>query len=302
MESERKNVARATGLIVLSSCGFGSLSTLTVLTSRAGLSLIPAMFWRYLIASLLLAVFLRQKIWSSVTPAQALRLIFVGGVGQALITYLSLRALDYLPVGPLAFLFYTYPAWVALIAGIFGKEELTLLRFIALAIAMSGIAVMVGTPATSLSVIGVTLALGTAFLYALYLPALQDAQKEAAPAVSTFYLVSGVLMSFFVAGMLRGDLVIPGSIDVWKYLMLLATVSTVGAFSALIAGLRVLGPVRTSIVATIEPFFTTMLGALMLGQSIGRSTVAGGILIASAVTLLQFAGKGLSMTERRTVS
>ena len=302
MESERKNVARATGLIVLSSCGFGSLSTFTVLTAQAGLSLIPAMLWRYFIASLLLALFLRQKIWASVSLPQAIRLMVVGGVGQAMITYLSLRALDYLPVGPLAFLFYTYPAWVALIAGVFGKEELTLMRFVALAIAMSGIAVMVGTPATSLNMIGVTLALGTAFLYALYLPALQHAQKEVAAAVSTFYLVLGVLMSFLITATLSGDLVVPQSFDVWKYIVLLATVSTVGAFSALIAGLRVLGPVRTSIIATIEPFFTAILGALVLGQSIGRSTVAGGILIAGAVTLLQFAGKGLTLRGRSVVS
>ena len=42
-------------------------------------------------------------------------LLVIGGCGQALITYLSLHALEYISVGPLAFLFYTYPAWVALL-------------------------------------------------------------------------------------------------------------------------------------------------------------------------------------------
>lgn len=301
MQIERRKVAEATGLIILSSCGFGSLSTLTVLTTRAGLSLIPAMLWRYLLASIVLLMFLRLKLLNDVSKRQAVRLILVGGFGQAVITYLSLRALEYLPVGPLAFLFYTYPAWVALIAAIFGKEELTPVRFIALATAMSGIVVMVGTPATtSLSTAGVLLALGTALLYALYLPALQHVQHGVAPATSSFYLIAGVFGTFLLASLVRSEFVIPQSIGLWRNLILLALVSTVLAFTALIAGLRVLGPVRASIVATIEPFFTAMLGWLVLGQPVSRNTIAGGALIAGAVILLQFSGKTDHSSELAT--
>lgn len=298
MQSERQKVAKATSLIILSSCGFGSLSTLTVLTLHAGLPLIPAMFWRYLIAALLLIVFLRRKAFEKISSAQALQLILVGGFGQAVITYLSLRALDYLPVGPLAFLFYTYPAWVALISGVLGKEELTLIRFIALAIAMGGIVVMVGTPASStLSTVGVFLALGTALLYAIYLPALQHVQKNIEPATSSFYLILGVFAAFLAVSVVGGKLALPESTELWGYIVLLAVLSTVLAFSALISGLRVLGPVRTSIIATIEPFFTAMLGAILLGQGISRNTVTGGALIAGAVILLQFAGRRTETVE-----
>jgi drug/metabolite transporter (DMT)-like permease len=292
MPSERQIVARATAFIILSSCGFGSLSTLTVLTTRAGLSLVPAMFWRYFIAAAALLLFLRNKTWQGVERKRAIRLMIVGGFGQAVITYLSLRALDYLPVGPLAFLFYTYPAWVALISAVFGREELTLIRIIALSIAMGGIVVMVGTPASSsLSTIGVMLALGTALLYAFYLPALQHVQHNVPPAVSSFYLIIGVFATFFVASIFRGELQLPHSVELWRYLILLALLSTVIAFAALISGLRVLGPVRTSIIATIEPFFTAMLGVVLLGQPLSRNTVSGGVLIAGAVILLQFTGK-----------
>ena len=87
------------------------------------------------------------------------------------------------------------------------------------------------------------------------------------------------------------ELQLPDSVELWRYLILLALLSTVVAFAALISGLRVLGPVRTSIIATIEPFFTAMLGVVLLGQPLSRNTVSGGVLIASAVILLQFAGR-----------
>ena len=47
----------------------------------------------------------RQAARISPQAAVSVQLLLIGGFGQALITYLSLRALEYIPVGPLAFLF-----------------------------------------------------------------------------------------------------------------------------------------------------------------------------------------------------
>ena len=74
----------------------------------------------------------------------------------------------------------------------------------------------------------------------------------------------------------------------------MAVVSTVLAFIAFLRGLAVIGPVRTAIMSTIEPFWTALLGALVLRQALGPRTLAGGLCIAAAVVLLQL-GQG----ERR---
>ena len=298
MNREKEAVARATGLIVLSSLAFGSLSTLTVLILSSGLPLLPTMVWRYLLASVILLLVLRGKSIGSLTKAHALRLMLVGGVFQSVITYSSLRALDYLPVGPLAFLFYTYPAWVVVIAAILGREKLTVERFVALALAMSGIAVMVGAPSsTSLNTFGVLLALGIALLYALYLPVLHRVQEGVSPAISSFYLIGGVFVAFLVISSVTRTLQMPGTIETWRYVMIMSLFSTVIAFATLVAGLRVLGPVRTSIIATIEPFFTLLLGAVFLGERITIGTIAGGVLIASAVILLQVTARDSGTAE-----
>lgn len=286
-------IARATALIVLSACSFGSLTTLTLFVTRAGLPLLPAMMWRYFLAAVVLLVIARKTIAArNISRLRAVRLMLIGGCGQAVITYFSLRALDYLPVAPLAFLFYTYPAWVAVIAAITGREELTIPRFVALSIAMAGITIMVGTPfSVSLNAIGVMLALGTAVLYALYLPALHTVQKGVDPLVATFYLVTGVCISFVIAGALTASFQLPGTLRIWALLMTLALVGTVLAFLSLISGLRVLGPVRTSIIASAEPFFTALLGVVFLGESLTGSMFAGGAMIATAVLVLQLVGR-----------
>ena len=289
MRTDREAVIEATGLIILSSCAFGSLSTLTVLVNQSGLPLLPAMLWRYLIAAGILLVILRHKRQLIIARKDAIRLMLTGGLAQSTITFLSLYALNYLPVGPLAFLFYTYPAWVALISAVTGRESLTLSRVVALAIAMSGIVVMVGLPSSgSLNRLGVLLALGTAILYAMYLPTLHRVQKEIPALVSSFYLITGVFTAFFLASIVTRETQMPQTLPLWGYVILLGLWSTVIAFVSLVGGLRVLGPVRTSIVAPIEPFFTAVLGFLLLGQPVTRNTAMGGMLIALAVLIIQY--------------
>lgn len=212
----------------------------------------------------------------------------IGGVAQSVISYLSFKTLDYLPVGVLGFLFYTYPAWVAIISALRGREAMTKPRFVALVMAMCGIAVMVGSPgAKALSAIGVLMALGTAFLYALYLPMVHDAQGQLPAFLSSFYIISGITVAFFVVSLVTGELVLPDNPKVWAYLLALAVVGTVLAFGGLMSGLRILGPVRTSIVATVEPFFTAILGAVILKQGLTIAIIGGGALIAAAVIVLE---------------
>jgi drug/metabolite transporter (DMT)-like permease len=109
--------------------------------------------------------------------------------------------------------------------------------------------------------------------------------------VSSFYLICGVFIAFLIANVVTRNLQMPATTEVWGYVILLSLFATVIAFATLIAGLRVLGPVRTSIVATIEPFFTALLGAVFLGDALTRSILTGGALIAAAVILLQFTGR-----------
>ena len=296
MEFAETSVGRATLLIVVSALSFGSISVLTVLITTAGVPLLTAMAGRYVLGAVLLGAAAQIKQIRSLPGQRTIQLVLIGGVGQALITYLSLRALEYIPVGPLAFLFYTYPAWVALLAAIRKTERLTSIRVFALALALTGVTIMVGAPTDKLNPIGVMLALGSALLYSAYLPALEHVQEGIPALLSTFLLIAGAAISFAIAALIAGELFIPRGLAVWSNILLLAVVSTVIAFSTLIKGLSVLGPVRTSIIATVEPFFTAVLGALVLGNKFGAATLVGGVLIAAAVLVIEWSSTRIPAT------
>lgn len=296
MESPDASISRATLLIVVSALSFGSISVLTVLVTNTGVPLLTLMAWRYVLGAILLSPVAGGKLLS-IPRQRAIQLLLTGGFGQALITYISLHALEYIPVGPLAFLFYTYPVWVALVAAVRRTEKLTPVRTVALTLALLGVTIMVGAPtADKLNLTGVILALASALLYSAYLPALEHLQGGVPALISTLLLVVGAAISFTIAALFARELYLPVGVAVWSNTFLLALVSTVIAFSALIKGLSVLGPVRTAIIATVEPFFTAILGVIVLENQLSITTLIGGVLIAGAVLLIQWSSTQLEAT------
>ncbi len=280
---------RATLAILLSACAYGTLSIVTTVTSAVGVSLVALMAWRYTLAAPVLALIAGgPRALLRVPRRRATALIVLGGGGQTLVTWLSLSSLEWIPAASLGFLFYTYPAWLTLLAAVTGMERLTWLRVSALTIALAGITLMVGTPwSAALPLPGVLRALGSAMVYAAYVPLLHKLRGPLdAPLASTFVIL-GAALSFLVLAISQGVLVTAMTPLTWGLAVLIALLSTVVAFISFLHGLGVLGPVRTAIISTLEPFWTAMLGAVLLSQSLGATTIAGGALIIAAIILLQ---------------
>jgi drug/metabolite transporter (DMT)-like permease len=282
-------LSRATLLVLFSACCFGSIPILITLATTSGARLVDVLAWRYAIAALLLVAVSGGMGPVRAPGRRALVVTALAGGGQAAIAFVSLSALRYIPAATLTFLFYTYPAWVTVISAVRGAEPLTGRRMLALALSLVGIAVMVGTPGTGgLHPIGVLLALSSALLYAIYIPLIDRLGRGLAPAVTSTYASAGAGIILIIVALAQGGLAVHLSPIAWAAVMVLAVVSTVLAFLAFLRGLAEIGPVRTAIVSTIEPFWTAVLGSAVLGQSIGPRTLAGGTLIASAVIVLQF--------------
>ena len=282
---------RATLLVALSACCFGSISPLTVIALRSGAALQGIQAWRYVTTALLLvlyALFTRA-------PAHPIvgrewwrpRVLLVAGGGQATVATLALMALRWIPASTEAFLFYTYPAWVTLFTALRGVERLTRTRLLALALALGGIAFMVGAPsAKSLQPIGVACALIAAIVYSVYIPVLDRLQHDREPLdVSRAIAVGGAIL--FLGWAIATDTLFAHFDARTIIASVLQGILSAGAFVGFLAGLASLGAVRTAITSTIEPFWTTLLGVLLLAQPAGEGTLIGGAAIMAAVLLLQ---------------
>jgi drug/metabolite transporter (DMT)-like permease len=297
------HVTRATLLILFSACCFGSIAILITLALRSGARLVDVLAWRYILAAALLVIVSGGVAEARRPGKRALPILAFAGGGQAAIAFVSLSALRYVPAATLTFLFYTYPAWVAVISALRGAERLTGRRAVALALSLSGIALMVGLPgvgAGGVHPIGVLLALSSALLYAAYVPMIDHFGRGLPPAVTALYASGGAGLILLTAAMAHGGLAVSFAPIGWVAILLLAVVSTVLAFLAFLRGLAVIGPVRTAIVSTVEPFWTALLGSVVLGQRVGARTIAGGVCIAGAVILLQLGHRSPTATAPAT--
>lgn len=272
--------------MALSAFSFGLISIFVIFATRSGAPLLSVLTWRYASAALLLAAVAWGAGVRGMSTA-AWRVVVFAGLAQAIVAVLSMSALRFIHAGTLGFLFYTFPAWVALIARVRDAEPLTPLRLFALVLSLSGIFVMVGVgPGLSLHPAGVALALAAAVVYAAYIPMIRALQRGLNDAEAAACISLGATVFLAAAAAALGDLTLQLEPVAWLSVAGLSLVSTVAAFLFFLRGLRVLGSVRTAIVSTVEPFFTALVGAWLLGQPLTRRTLAGGVLIALAVTLL----------------
>lgn len=278
----------ATLALVGAAFGFSTIAIFTTLLGDAGVPLLGAMAGRYAFASAVLIPIAGGVAALRLPARRAATLAVIGGTGQAAIAWLSLSALAYVSAATLVFLFYTFPAWVALRAVILRSERLTRGRLASLALSFGGVAAMVGWPgAESVHPAGAALALSAAVVYALFIPLIDRLRTGVPVVVSTAYVAIGAFAIFAAAATATGDLVFPSAPLPWVWMLGLGVISTAVAFTLFLRGLEVLGPVHASIVTTAEPFFVAVLAALVLDQPIRIQTVVGGSLIAIAVLWLQ---------------
>jgi drug/metabolite transporter (DMT)-like permease len=295
-DARSPHLARASALVLFSACCFGSIPILTTLATGGGARLVDLLAWRYVIAAVLLVFVSGGLAQVRRSTRTAMPLLLLAGGGQAAIAFVSLSALRYIPAAMLTFLFYTYPAWVAVISALRGSERISRRRGAALALSLVGIALMVGIPgAGHLHPIGVLLALASALMYAAYIPMIDYLGRDLPPAVTSTYASGGAALILVVVALVRGGLGVHFTPLAWGAIGTMAVVSTVLAFIAFLRGLAVIGPGRTAIVSTIEPFWTALLGGLVLRQALGPRTLLGGVCIAVAVVLLQL-GHGREAT------
>jgi len=288
-QSDAGKLAPGTIFTLLAATGFAAVSILTTKAMATGLTLATVLAWRFVLAAVVLTTYVRSRNYKRIPPRQMYKFIAIGGFGQALLIYLALSSLKFIPAATLAFLFYTYPAWVALTQTVRGAERLDLRRAVALALSFGGIGVMVGMPGTAgIDWRGVALALAAAMVYGVFIPIMRTLQADHPVAPTSAYAKIGAALAFLVLSVADQSFTYRLSAEAWVTIAALTIFSTVLPSVFFTMGLIRLGPVRTAIVSTVEPFLTGLLAIIVLGQPLTLPTVLGGALIVAAVVVLQF--------------
>ena len=99
-------------------------------------------------------------------------------------------------------------------------------------------------------------------------------------------LIISSAASVYTAYGLSIQLEIPQAPTQWLLLVAIALVSTILAIATFFYGLKIIGPVKASMISTLELITTLLFSYLLLDEQIGTMQILGSILILLAALLL----------------
>lgn len=192
-------------------------------------------------------------------------------------------ALVYASSGLVALLLYLYPVLVTILAVCLGWEKLNVRTCVLLALALVGMAVMLGDNLSG-QPLGVVLGLAAAGVYAIYLVIGGRMNVKTDPLVATFVIMAVAMAGNGTVAVAR-DAALPATPVAWLAIMAIACLSVV-AVTCLLVGIRAIGASQAAIISTAEPVITVCLGVALLEESISAGQMAGGAMVLAAVVLL----------------
>ena len=77
----------------------------------------------------------------------------------------------------------------------------------------------------------------------------------------------------------------------WAFLFVFSMISVLGSFSLYFLGLQHLEPTRAIIASCLEPVFSILLAAALLGEGVRPVQTLGIVLVLSAIVIVQLPGK-----------
>jgi len=229
-----------------------------------------------------------------------LRFFLLGILGVAASNYLYYLAIQRTNVATAIILQYTAPVWVLLYTAVRGSQPPSPRKIAAVVLSVAGCALavgLVGAGAFRMDAVGVSAALLAAFSFAFYnvgghtVLARYDRWKVlmwVLVAASTFWIVVNPPWKILAAHYSR---------DQWAFLLAFSLLSVLGPFSCYFAGLQHLEPTRAIVASCLEPVFSIVITAIVLGELVRPMQTFGIVLVLIAIILIQLPDRNASSEQ-----
>ena len=296
MKNLSKNaiVGYPAGIITGIAYGLNPLFAMPLMQNGAAIESI--LFFRYLLAVLLLGLFILLKRESfKVSWRQAGVLLLLG----ILFTTSSLclfGAYNYIASGLATTLIFLFPALVAIIMVFLGVVP-SWPVWLALAATFGGVIIMTQSDGSqTIDPMGVILSLGSALAYAFFIVIINRSKTIAniSNSLLTFYALAVGACIFVVKIMLSHTPIMTGIEGpmAWCNLLGLALLPTIVSTATLAIATRNIGATKASVLGVFEPITAILVGTLVFDEPLTGNIIAGILISMIAVTFM------ISVTKR----
>jgi drug/metabolite transporter, DME family len=257
----------------------------------------------------LLPVLVGRRGWQRIKlpTADLVQCLLIGVLGVAASNYFYYFAIQKTSVAIAIIVQYTAPVWVLLYVVARGQQKLSLQKLSAVGTAVAGISLTIGiVGAKSASPLrldrcGLLAALLASFSFAFYnvgghrILARYDRWR-----VLIWTLISASVFWLFVNPpwkLMASHYTLPQ----WAFLFVFSMISVLGSFSLYFLGLQHLEPTRAIITSCLEPVFSILLAAALIGEGLRPIQTVGIVLVLAAIVIVQLPGRGTTQGEDSVV-
>jgi drug/metabolite transporter (DMT)-like permease len=293
-------------LIVVAASSFGVLGPVAQYADEAGVSSLTLVTWRAGVGAVMVLLFLGlraaggTRLWRPwrELPRRDRLLLAIAAPANAALNLAMFVAFLRIGIALALLIFYIYPAFVALASMIWFRERLDRMRWVALAISMTGVVLVVAGAGDlgSLDALGIGLAFIGALAQTFYALAAHHGFRAVPGAQAAAATMGGAALVYLVVALVIGRL--PAMAQPLESLAALWPVMVAGMVGAglatvcFIAGIRLLGAPRAAILSTLEPVVGVALAAVLFGSLPTTLQLVGGALIIAAGIVLQLRPSG----------
>ena len=297
------------GIVLGAAALFGTLGPLSRFAYEAGMEPGAFVAWRAMVGLIGLGLYVAWRVRRGATklvrlgdlPGRTCTMLLVAAVVGFTLNLAMFIAFDRITVALALLGFYTYPAMVAAVNMVLGRERLDRTRSVALALAILGMVAVVASQldpdgGIRLDAIGIGLALGAAVSQTVFVVISRDGYPEVPTAQATMVvLLVTVVCSIGLAAVTGSAASIVYPLSTPSVLPLLLFT---GIFAAAIpslgflTGIRTIGGTRAGILMLFEPVVGVALAAGLLGEALVPIQALGAAAILAAAVVLQRAARG----------
>lgn len=241
------------------------------------------------------------------SAADVTQCLVLGMFGIAASNYFYYVAIQKTSVAVAIVLQYTAPVWVLVYVVARRQQKLSLQKVAAVAVAITGIALTIGLLGSKSIALrydswGVFAGLLASFAFAFYnvgghrLLARHDRWRVLVwtlASASVFWLIVNPPWKILAAHYEPAQ---------WAFLIIFSMISVLAAYSLYFLGLQHLEPTRAIIGSCLEPVFSILLAATLLGEGVRPMQTLGIILVLLAIVIVQLPVRGAANREAVVVN
>lgn len=274
-------------LAIISAICYGMNPLGALFLYEEGLNVNSVIFYRFIFASILLAIFMLIKKDSFYLKFKEIILLALLGLLFGISAISLFNSFLYMDAGLASTVLFIYPIFVAIIMALFFKEKNSIITILSIVFAFLGVVLLYESDGANVSNFGIFLVIVSSLCYAIYIVIINQYLKISALKV-TFYsmlfcTITILIHSFFDSSLNIMPLV---NFNMWFYTIFLALVPTIISLLFLIKAIQLIGSTSASILGALEPLTAVLIGVYVFNEKITFWLVIGIVFILFGVILI----------------